>query len=87
MASKALPLMAFLLIAMLLVSAVVDATETLDTETETSVDQSGYYPNRPYCRYRCCYRYRYYYRYGYRYRYYCRCCGKEQYEATTGKDD
>ncbi|CAA6669589.1 unnamed protein product [Spirodela intermedia] len=33
MASKALPLMAFLLIAMLLVSAVVDATETLDTET------------------------------------------------------
>ncbi|CAA6675595.1 unnamed protein product [Spirodela intermedia] len=67
MASKALPLMAFLLIAMLLVSAVVDATETLDTETETSVDQSGYYPNRPYCRYRCCYRYRYYYRYGYRY--------------------
>ncbi|CAA6669592.1 unnamed protein product [Spirodela intermedia] len=41
MASKALPLLGFLLIAMLLVSAAVDATDTKEKETKISIDQRG----------------------------------------------
>ncbi|CAA7406553.1 unnamed protein product [Spirodela intermedia] len=41
MASKALPLLGFLLIAMLLVSAAADAKDTKEKETKISVDQHG----------------------------------------------
>ncbi|CAA7406554.1 unnamed protein product [Spirodela intermedia] len=44
MASKALPLLGFLLIAMLLVSAAVDAKDSKDKETKISVDQGGGFP-------------------------------------------